>query len=56
VAEFAELHEQMGRLITEFDRAVAGAFGDRNGAWRPAADVEETDEASLVELELPGPR
>jgi HSP20 family protein len=53
-AEFAELLEQMGRLITEFDRALAGAFGDRNGAWRPAADVEETDEAYLVELELPG--
>jgi HSP20 family protein len=44
----------MGQLITEFDRALAGAFGDRNGAWRPAADVEETDEAYLVELELPG--
>ena len=48
-AEFTELHDWMGRLLSE-------AFGDadRPGAWRPAADVEETAEAYLVELELPG--
>ncbi|MDQ4011279.1 MAG: Hsp20/alpha crystallin family protein [Actinomycetota bacterium] len=48
-AEFTELHDQMGRLLSE-------AFGDadRPGAWRPVADVEETAEAYLVELELPG--
>jgi HSP20 family protein len=52
-AEFTELHDRMGRLWSE---AFGGAFGDadRPGGWRPAADVEETTEAYLVELELPG--
>ena len=49
-AEFIELHDRMGRLLSE-------AFGDAHrpgGEWRPAADVEETAEAYVVELELPG--
>ena len=48
--EFTELHERMGRLLSQ-------AFGDaeRPGdGWRPAADVEETADAYVVELELPG--
>ena len=49
-AEFSELYEQMGKLLSDaftgLDRAAGG--------WRPAADVEETDDAYLVELELPG--
>ncbi|MDQ4011967.1 MAG: Hsp20/alpha crystallin family protein [Actinomycetota bacterium] len=53
-AEFTELYERMGRLLTgAFDEA----FGEQNRAgawWRPAADVEETPEAYVVELELPG--
>jgi HSP20 family protein len=54
-AEFAELHERMGRLLAQFDTALAATL-DRPGAWRPAADVEETDDAYHVELELPGVR
>ena len=49
-AEFIELHDRMGRLLSE-------AFGDAHrpgGEWRPAADVEETAEAYVVELELAG--
>ena len=50
-AEFNELYEQMGRLLPD----VWGTGPDRAGGWwRPAADVEETAEAYLVELELPG--
>jgi HSP20 family protein len=47
--ELTELHDRMGRLLSQ-------TFGDadRPGAWRPAADVEETADAYLVELELPG--
>jgi HSP20 family protein len=41
----------MGRLLP----GVWGTGPDRAGGWwRPAADVEETAEAYLVELELPG--
>jgi HSP20 family protein len=41
----------MGRLLSE----VWGSGADRDGGgWRPAADVEETADAYLVELELPG--
>jgi HSP20 family protein len=49
-AEFTELHERMGRPLFE-------AFGDAHrpgGGWRPAADVEETAEAYVVKLDLPG--
>ena len=54
-AEFSELHERMGRLLAEaFGDDVATDAG--GGGWRPAADVEETDEAYVVELELPGVR
>lgn len=50
-AEFNELYEQMGRLLSE----VWGSGADRDGGgWRPAVDVEETADAYLVELELPG--
>ena len=52
--EFSELHDRMGKLLSEL---VEQTFGDRiaSGAgWRPAADVEETGDAYLVELELPG--
>jgi HSP20 family protein len=50
-AEFNELYEQMGQLLSE----VWGSGADRDGGgWRPAADVEETADDYLVELELPG--
>ncbi len=55
--ELTDLHERMGRLLSEtFGERIADAFrGDlRDGGWRPAADVEETAEAYLVELEVPG--
>lgn len=48
-AEFGELYERMGRLLAD---ASGGSVSD-TGGW-PAADVEETDQAYLVELELPG--
>jgi HSP20 family protein len=53
-AELGELHDRMGRLLSEtFGKTFPDA--DRGGGgWRPAADVEETDEAYVVELELPG--
>lgn len=53
-AEFNELHGRMGRLLEE---VFGDPSGDRSGiGWRPAADVEETADAYVVELELPGVR
>jgi HSP20 family protein len=53
-AELSELHERMDRLMSE---AFGQGFADADragGGWRPAADVEETAEAYVVELEIPG--
>lgn len=48
--EFEDLYTQMGRLM-------GTAFGSPTGAatgWVPLADVSETDDAYLVEVDLPG--
>lgn len=47
--EFEDIYDQMGQLIN-------AAFGDIDTAapWSPPADVFETDDAYVVEAELPG--
>lgn len=52
--ELTDLHERMGRLLTETFGESFGRGDHSDTGWRPAADVEETAEAYLVELELPG--
>ncbi|MGI5125365.1 Hsp20/alpha crystallin family protein [Pseudonocardia sp. CA-107938] len=52
-AEFTELHDQMGRLLEEAFGPI-GAGGVFGSGWLPAADVEETGDAYVVEVELPG--
>jgi HSP20 family protein len=50
VREFEDLYTQMGRLM-------GTAFGPPGGAgtrWVPLADLSETDDAYLVEVDLPG--
>ena len=50
--ELEELHARMDRLMqSAFPR---GGEPGAVGAWAPPADVEDTDDAYLVELELPG--
>jgi len=51
--DFTELHDQMGRLLDEAfgGGGTGGLFGS---GWLPAADVEETGDAYVVEVELPG--
>ncbi|MCW3067079.1 MAG: heat shock protein Hsp20 [Solirubrobacterales bacterium] len=49
--ELDELQEQLGRL---FESVWTGA-GDGQ-AWSPPVDVEETDDAWIIEAELPGVR
>jgi HSP20 family protein len=46
--ELDDLHERMSRLFES-------SFGETAaGAWLPAVDIEETDEAFVIEAELPG--
>ena len=48
--EFEQLQEEMGRLMQS---VWSPANGD-GGAWTPFADIEETDDAWVIEAELPG--
>lgn len=49
--ELEQLHEQMGRLMEGFP--VPPAAG-HDGTWMPFADIEETEDAWIVEAEVPG--
>jgi HSP20 family protein len=49
--EFEQLQEEMGRLM---QGVWSPAVGGNGGAWVPLADIEETDDAWIVEAELPG--
>ena len=54
-AELADLHDRMGRLVHDLFGESAQSPWPLTG-WRPTADVEESDDAYLVEIELPGVR
>jgi HSP20 family protein len=55
VAEFEQLQEQMGQIINTFFRDPSvGDAGQQTPVWVPAADVEETDDAYVLELDVPG--
>lgn len=49
-AALTDLHARLGRLLA----GPGGEGAQPGGGWRPAADVEETDTAFRVEVELPG--
>jgi HSP20 family protein len=48
IRDFEDIYEQMGRLMPATLRLSEAA------RWVPAADVSETDDAYVVEIELPG--
>ena len=48
--ELEQLHEQMGRLM----ESVWSPGQGNGGIWMPLADIEETDDAWIIEAELPG--
>ena len=49
--ELEQLQDHMDRLM----QGVWSPAGDGNGrAWIPVADIEETDDAWVIEAELPG--
>jgi HSP20 family protein len=48
--ELEQLHEQMGRLM---ETVWSPSNGGNGGTWIPLADIEETDDAWIIEAELP---
>jgi HSP20 family protein len=57
LAEFEQLQEQMGQIINSFLRGEQNPGGASQAPfWVPAADLEETDDAYVLELDLPGVR
>jgi HSP20 family protein len=48
--EFNDAYERMGQLV----RDVFGEMGTGLGQWIPPLDLEETDDAYVAEVELPG--
>jgi HSP20 family protein len=50
-AEFEDLYQQMGQLL---GGAFGGGWPPPVQGWAPPADLSETDEAYLAEVELPG--
>jgi len=50
--ELDDLHQRMNQLMS----SVFGAplFDGADGAWTPLADVSETSDAYIVEIDLPG--
>jgi HSP20 family protein len=46
--ELEDLHERMGRLME------GAQAGDGVAPWVPAVDIEETEDAWILEAELPG--
>jgi HSP20 family protein len=53
LAQFQDVYTQMGRLFRDMGGQTGGGW-DLWMPWSAAVDVEETDDAYLVELELPG--
>ena len=53
LVEFAELQERMSRLVGDMIGGTDHQPRWPAMGWRPAADVEETPDAYLVEIELP---
>jgi HSP20 family protein len=52
--EFEDIYDRMGKLMG-FALGEPGAPAQLAGRpWTPAADVAETDESYIIELELPG--
>ena len=51
--ELEDLHTRIGRLM---ESDWVGGDGGASGIWSPLVDIEETDDAWLVEAELPGVR
>jgi len=55
VAEIEQLQDQMGQIISTFLRDPMGALGSQQPpVWVPPADIEETDDSYVLQVDLPG--
>jgi HSP20 family protein len=55
LAEFEQVQMQLGQIINSFLQDEQNRGGASQAPfWVPAADLEETDDAYVLELELPG--
>lgn len=52
--EFEELHRRMNQLFRNLWEGFDAHPGER--VWRPPVDLSETDDAYIVEVDLPGVR
>jgi len=55
VSPFAEFDELWNRMVSRFF-APSVPWADWSQEWRPAVDLEETEDAWVFEVELPGAR
>ena len=55
LSPFAEFDELWNRVVSRFF-APTLAFANWSQDWRPAVDLEETEDAWIFEMELPGAR
>lgn len=51
LAEFDDLFGRIGNLL---ETTVGGGLTTAAGAWAPTADFSETDDAYVIEVDLPG--
>lgn len=57
VTEFRDLHDRMGQLVARtFGDGARGPLPPWLPPWSPPADVSETGESYVVEVDLPGAR
>ena len=55
LSELEQVSERMRRLLDQtFGGLAWPSFLTESGGWSPLVDIEETDEAYVVEAELPG--
>ena len=52
--ELEELQREMGQLLESVLVPGAGTGAGAGSIWSPLVDIEETEEAWIVEAELPG--